>query len=331
MAQHLKHLKPPYTPMEAVSVDSIPEGDNWQYEPKWDGFRCLAFKDGNNVVLQSKSEKMLTTSFPEIVEALRKIDRENFVLDGELVVSVKGTVSFDHLSMRLTQSAARARKLASEYPAGLFLFDLLADEDGLMVSRPLSERRERLDIFAEKFLGNNAKVQLSPVTRDIAVARKWFELVGDSLDGIVAKRVDLPYHSGLSRGMQKIKKVRTVDCVVGGVIVKNGAVSHLLLGLYDSQGLLHFVGSAPLRQLDGKKLARGLDDLIEAPGFTGKKPGEVGTQFGRRTSEWKPLKPELVAEVRFDHFTGDRFRHGAKFVRWRPEKEPGACSMGQVR
>ncbi|MGH9830848.1 MAG: ATP-dependent DNA ligase [Blastocatellia bacterium] len=267
----------------------------------------------------------------KIVEALRKIERENFVLDGELVVSVNGKVSFDHLIMRLTQSGARAKKLASEYPAVLFLFDLLADEDGLMVSQPLSERRERLDAFAERFPGNNAKVQLSPATRDIAVARKWFELAGDSLDGIVAKRVDLPYHSGLSRGMQKIKKRRTVDCVVGGVIAKSGAVSHLLLGLYDKEGLLQFVGAAPLRQLDGKKMARELDDLIEAPGFTGKKPGEVKTQFGHRAGEWQPLRSELVAEVQFDHFTGDRFRHGAKFIRWRPEKEPGACSMGQVR
>ncbi|HYM00327.1 MAG TPA: ATP-dependent DNA ligase [Blastocatellia bacterium] len=324
-------LKTPFTPMEAVSVDAIPEGDNWQYEPKWDGFRCLAFRDGDSVILQSKSEKLLTTAFPEIVDAVKSLAPASFVLDGELVISVDGKLSFDHLLDRLTHSASRARKLAAENPAIMFVFDLLQDEEGLLTGQPLSERRERLERLAGAFTESKGKIQLSPATREIAVARKWFNLVGDSMDGIVAKRIDLPYESGTSRRVQKIKKLRTIDCVVGGVLVKDGAVSHLLLGLYDDDGLLNFVGSAPLRKLDGRKLAGRLNELIDEPGFTGKKPGEVRTQFLHRTGEWQPVRPELVAEIQFDHFTAGRFRHGSKFVRWRPDKRADECTGAGTR
>lgn len=318
--------------MEAISVAKIPQGDHWQYEPKWDGFRCLAFRDGDSVELQSKSQKMLSAFFPEVVKALRAPKATIFVLDGELVIPVNGVLSFDHLLIRLSRSHSGTRVQAAEYPAVFFVFDLLADADGAaLTGEPLRIRRSRLEEFAEKHLDSaKGTIQLSPFTTDIDVAHRWLELAGSSLDGVVAKRTDVSYEPGISRLMQKIKKVRTVDCVVGGVIIKSDTVSHLLLGLYDDEGLLNFVGSAPLRHLDGKKLAGQIDKLIEAPGFTGKKPGEVKTQFGHRMGEWQPLKPQLVAEVQFDHFTGGRFRHGAKFLRWRPDKSAEACKRTEL-
>lgn len=326
-----ERLKPPYKPMEAVSVASIPEGDNWQYEPKWDGFRCLAFKHGDIVELQSKSEKMLTTYFPEVVRTMRALHAATLVLDGELVIPVDGKLSFDHLLMRLSRTGGGAKRQAGEYPAVFFVFDLLADADGeVLTGQPLSVRRSKLEDFADNNLdGDKGTIRLSPATRDIEVARRWLDLAGTSLDGVVAKRTDVPYQPGTTRYMQKIKTLRTVDCVVGGVILKGGAVSHILLGLYDGD-LLNFVGSAPLRQMDGKKLASEIGKLIEEPGFTGKKPGEVRTQFGHRMGEWQPLNPKLVAEVQYDHFTGGRFRHGAKFLRWRPDKKPQQCTLSQV-
>jgi ATP-dependent DNA ligase len=317
--------------MEATSVASLPEGNAWQYEPKWDGFRCLAFKDSDQIELQSKSGKLLTRCFPEIVEALRRLPAKSLVLDGELVIPVEGELSFDHLLMRLTQSAARAKKLAAEHPAVMFVFDLLADGSGELIGEPLSKRRPRLEQFAAEHLEDNGTLRLSPVTTDIAVARKWLALAGGSLDGVVAKRLDLPYQSGESRGMQKIKRLRTVDCVVGGITYSadKRAVSYLHLGLYED-GLLNFVGSAPLPAAAGKRLAPLIEGIIEPPGFTGKMPGELRGQFGKVISEWHPLLPSIVAEVQYDHFTGGRFRHGAKFRRWRPDKEAAGCTLRQV-
>jgi len=326
-------LKPPYSPMEAVSVSKMPEGPGWNYEPKWDGFRCLAFKDGNNIELQSKSEKTLTAYFPEIVAALRTLNAATCVLDGELVIPVDGELSFDHLLMRMSRAQGGTKKQAAEHPAVLFVFDILLDDEGtLLTSHPLSERRRDLERFAEQYLDDNGIVRLSPATEDIEVARKWLALAGRSLDGIVAKRVDLPYQPGLCKAVQKIKPALTVDCVVGGVIggTAGKPISHVLLGLYDD-GLLHFIGSAPLNASEGKKLATMIAGLIQPPGFTGRLPGEAGTQFGRRVSEWQPLAPRLVAEVQYGHFTGGRFRHGAKFIRWRPDKDFTACTIAQVQ
>ena len=212
----------------------------------------------------------------------------------------------------------------------MFVFDLLADGTGDLAGEPLSKRRAKLERFAEDHLDDNGTLRISPATNDITVARKRLSLVGGSLDGVVAKRLHLPYQPGISRGMQKIKRLRTVDCVVGGVIVKDDAVSHLLLGLYDEAGLLNFIGSAPLKAAAGKKLAGQIAKLIEPPGFTGKRPGEVRTQFGHRMGEWQPLKSVLVTEVQYDHFTGGRFRHGAKVVRCRLDKKPESWSTFQV-
>jgi ATP-dependent DNA ligase len=189
------HLSHPYLPMEAISVPSIPEGSTWQYEPKWDGFRCLAFKDRDQIELQSKSGKLLTRSFPEIVEALRRLPPANLVLDGELVIPVDGELSFDHLLTRLTQSAARAKKLAAEHPALMFVFDILADDGGLLVGETLAKRRAKLERFAAEHLDDNGTLRLSPATKDITVALKWLALAGGSLDGVVAKRLDLPGRS----------------------------------------------------------------------------------------------------------------------------------------
>jgi ATP-dependent DNA ligase len=325
-------LKQPYLPMEAVSVSVIPVGPGWQYEPKWDGFRCLAFKDGNKIELQSKSQKPLTAYFPEVVDALRAVKPATCVLDGELVIPVNGELSFDHLLMRLSRGEGGPRRQAAQYPAVFFVFDILSDEEGrLLTGEPLGKRRLELERFAAGYLDENGTIRLSPATEDIEVARKWFGLAGGSLDGIVAKRIDVGYQPGTTRSVQKIKQRRTADCVVGGVILGAGgkSVSHVLLGLYED-GLLHFIGSAPLKAAEGKRLAGMLGDLIQPPGFTGRLPAEVRAQFGYRISEWHPLAPKLVAEVEYGHFTGGRFRHGSKFLRWRPDKEISGCTIDQV-
>src|SRR5262249_34598418 len=192
--------------------------------------------------LHSKSANLLTAHFPEIADALRSLRPSSFVLDGELVIPVNGVLSFDHLLARFARSKG-SRQQAAEYPAVMFVFDILADEAETLASEPLSRRRERLERFAELYLdGDKSAIRVSPATTDIEVARKWLSLAGTSLDGVIAKRLDLPYQPGLSKGMLKIKRLRTVDCVVGGVILKQEAVSHLLLGLYDEAGLLHFIG-----------------------------------------------------------------------------------------
>jgi ATP-dependent DNA ligase len=318
--------------MEAISVTSLPEGNRWQYDPKWDGFRCLVFKDASQIELQSKSGKLLTHCFPEVVEAVRRLPPASLVLDGELIVPVAGELSFDHLLTRLTQSAARAKKLAAEHPAVMFVFDLLADDSSDIAGEPLRNRRAQLERFAEEHLDDNGALRLSPATTDITVARKWLALAGGSLDGVVAKRLDLPYQPGTSRGMQKIKRLRTVDCVVGGFSYSSDkkVVGYLHLGL-DQDGLLNFVGSAPLKAAEGKKLVGLIAAIIEPPGFTGKMPGELRGQFGRVISEWHPVLPTLVAEVQYDHFTGGRFRHGAKFLRWRPDKGAAHCTVERTK
>src|SRR5215470_17991615 len=262
---------PEYLPMEAVSASAIPKGEGWRYEPKWDGFRCLAFKDGEKVELHSKSAKLLTAAFPEIADALRALKPATFVLDGELVIPVNGVLSFDHLLARFAQSKGGSRQQAAEHPAVMFVFDILADGPDVLASETLRTRRDRLERFGELYLdGDKGAIRLSPATTDIVVARKWLELAGTSLDGVVAKRLDLPYQPGTSKGMLKLKRLRTVDCVVGGVIYggSNTAVSHLVLGLYEGD-LLHFIGSAPLRAPEGKRLAAIVADAIGEPGFTG--------------------------------------------------------------
>ena len=321
--------------MDALLVSEIPAGANWEYEPKWDGFRCLAFRDGKNIELQSKSGQALGRYFPEIVAALLKLKASKFVLDGELVIPVKGGLSFDDLLQRIHPAASRVTKLSQSTPAQFIVFDLLVDEAGKPIyESPLSKRRQKLESFAKKHLAKNERLELSPKTNDIAIAREWLATTGIKLDGVIAKRLDLPYRSGERDGMQKVKRMRTADCVVGGFryATKGKVVGSLLLGLYDKAGLLHHIGyTSSFNESEKKELTKKVEPLIAPPGFTGNKPGGPSRWSTKKTSEWEPLKTKLVVEVQYDHFSGGRFRHGTKFLRWRPDKKPKACTVDQVK
>jgi len=321
--------------MEALSVDEIPIGQQWQYEPKWDGFRCLVFRDGDHVELQSKSGQPLTRYYPEIIEAARRLRAKAFVLDGEIVVPANGAFSFDALLQRIHPAASRIERLANETPALLIVFDLLAGADGrALTGKPLSERRDRLVRFAREYFKPDMRIRLSPATTKLSEAKGWLKRVGTTLDGIIAKRRDVPYQSDNRTGMQKIKKYRSADCVVGGFRYNEGkpVVGSLLLGLYDEAGLLHHVGfTSTIRREDKPALTEKLEKLIAPPGFTGNAPGGPSRWSTKRSGEWQPLKPKLVVEVCYDHFTGDRFRHGTKLMRWRPDKAPLQCTMDQVK
>ena len=321
--------------MEALSVADIPTGEEWQYEPKWDGFRCLVFRDGGKVELQSKSSQSLTRYFPELVEAVRSIKATAFVLDGEIVVPVDAAFSFDALLQRIHPAQSRVQKLAAETPALLIVFDLLAGaDDKPLIGRPLCERRPQLETFAHNWLRGAGRIRLSPATTKLPEAKSWLKRVGATLDGIMAKRRDLEYCSGDRTGMQKIKNYRSADCVVGGFRYNEGkpVVGSLLLGLYDDEGLLHHVGfTSAIKREDKPALTKKLEPLIAPPGFTGNAPGGPSRWSTKRSSEWQPLKPKLVVEVCYDHFAGERFRHGTKLMRWRPDKSPKQCTMEQVK
>jgi ATP-dependent DNA ligase len=319
--------------MEALSVDDVPIGPEWQYEPKWDGFRCLVFRDGDTITLQSKSGKPLTRYFPDVVEAARALKAKSFVLDGEIVVPDGRVFSFDALLQRIHPAASRVQKLAKETPALLIAFDVLADPDGVLVEENLPVRRKRLEAFARKYFPNNGRVRLSPATVKLAEAKKWLTRVGATLDGIIAKRRDLPYRAGDRTAMQKIKNYRSADCVVGGFRYNEGkpVVGSLLLGLYDDAGKLNHVGfTSSIPREDKPALTQKLEKLIAPPGFTGNAPGGPSRWSTARSAEWQPLKPKLVVEVGYDHFSGERFRHGARLIRWRPDKSPKQCTMEQV-
>ena len=321
--------------MEAKSVGEIPRGNSWQYEPKWDGFRCLAFRKGDNVILQSKAGQPLGRYFPELVAALGQIKPNQFVLDGEIVILRDGHLSFDDLLMRIHPAASRIRKLSQETPVTYLLFDLLVDEDGLsQANKPLSVRRAQLERMV-KSLGKQEPIRLSPVTRDYDEAQRWMtELAASGFDGVVAKQVDCPYASGERTAMRKIKRIRTADCVVGGFryASKGGEVGSLLLGLYDEDGKLNHVGfSSSFTVPERKKLKAILKPYRGGSGFTGHAPGGPSRWSTERSGEWERLEPKLVCEVRYDHFSGGRFRHGTKFLRWRPEKAPKNCTYEQVQ
>jgi ATP-dependent DNA ligase len=327
-------LKLPLLPMEARTVDEIPVGNQWQYEPKWDGFRCLAFRDGPRLELQSKAGQPLSRYFPELVAALLKLAAKKFVLDGEIVVPVAGRLSFDDLLMRIHPAASRVKKLAAEFPAMLIVFDLLADERGRsLADKPLTERRKRLERFAARYFAGHNDIRLSPATPRLAVGKQWFRKTGGDLDGIIAKRLDMPYRSGERDAMLKIKHRRTADCVVGGFRYAEGkkVIGSLLLGLYDDAGLLHHVGfTSSFKAADRKPITERVEGLFAPPGFTGRAPGGPSRWSTKRSTQWQPLKPKLVVEVEYDHFTGDRFRHGTQLVRWRPDKAPRQCTLDQV-
>ncbi len=321
-------------PMEAKLAERLPADDAlWQYEPKWDGFRCLAFKAGATVELRAKSGKPLGRYFPEIVSMLRNLDAERFTLDGELLIEVDGHLAFEALQMRLHPAESRIRKLSSEMPARLILFDMLTTPDGTIItSEPLWQRRKLLEAF---MAGAEIpkKLLISPATRDLTTAEKWLHEAGHATDGVIAKQLTEAYKSG-DRAMIKVKPLRTADCVVGGYRYKSGSreVGSLLLGLYDEQGKLDHVGfTSTITDEERPGLTRQLEALRGAPGFSGKAPGGPSRWSTERTGEWEAVRPSLVVEVRFDHVTGDRFRHGAKLVRWRPDKAPRQCTFAQIK
>jgi ATP-dependent DNA ligase len=320
--------------MEALQVGELPTGSEWQYEPKWDGFRCIAFRDGDRIDLMSKSGKPLGRYFPDVVRALETLDASRFVLDGEIVIPVGKMLSFDELLLRIHPAASRVRTLAAEHPAMLIVFDLLVDEEGRSrVHEPLSERRAALEAFATRYLAGAGSVRLSPATTAERTVKRWYASVGSALDGVVAKRRDLPYQTGERTGMQKLKQKRTADCVVGGFryASKGRIVGSLLLGLYDEAGLLNHVGfCSALSAAERAELTPRLEALVQKPGFTGQAPGGPSRWSTARTGEWEPLATKLVVEVEYDHFTGGRFRHGTGFLRWRPDKAPRQCTMKQV-
>ena len=320
-------------PMEAKSADTLPdERGLWQYEPKWDGFRCLAFKQGEAIDLRAKSGKPLGRYFPELVAMLQQLSMPRFVVDGEIVIELDGALSFDALQMRLHPAESRIRKLAVETPAHLILFDMLVDPDGReLLADPLAERRVLLERFVRA--ARRKDLVLSSATHSAAEAERWLQDAGHgATDGVVAKLLADPYRPG-ERAMVKVKRLRTADCVVGGFryLADRREVGSLLLGLYDPEGKLDHVGfTSTIANDERGALTKRLEALRDPPGFTGKAPGGPSRWSTERSGQWEPLRPELVVEVRFDHVTGDRFRHGTKFLRWRPDKAPRQCTFEQI-
>ena len=325
-------IQPPYPPMEAKRVDNVPSGDQWLYEPKWDGFRAIIFRDHDDVAIQSKAGQPLARYFPEVVEAIQSIKANEFVLDGEIVVPVDGRLSFDHLLQRIHPAEKRVRKLAGETPANYFAFDLLALKSKDLTTLPIEERREKLNAFFEDV--QHERLFLSPATTDRKVALQWFDKLGSlGLDGVMAKRLGEPYHSGDRDGMVKVKHLKTADCVVGGFRYGEGTkdVGSLLLGLYDDEGRLVYIGhTSSIKKDDRRELTKRLEALRGENSFEVRVPGGPSRWASEKSSEWEPVKPELVCEVEFDYFSQGRFRHGSKFLRWRPDKKPRQCTMDQV-
>ncbi|WP_374472931.1 ATP-dependent DNA ligase [Phenylobacterium sp.] len=319
--------------MEAKLVDEIPREAGWRLEPKWDGFRCLAFRAGHEVELHAKSGKPLGRYFPEVVEMLRTLPVDSFVIDGELVVEAAGELNFDALQLRLHPAESRVRKLAGETPASYVLFDCLVGLEGRpLTDAPFTARRAALEALFARF-GGGPRLRLSPGTTNPDEACDWLMQAGGGLDGVVAKRLDGPYVPG-ERAMLKIKRMRTVDCVVGGFRYAQGseAVGSLLLGLYDDAGRLNHVGfTSTISAAERPELTKRLEALAPGPGFTGSAPGGPSRWSNERSTEWTPLRHELVVEVRYDHMTGGRFRHGTKLLRWRPDKAPRQCTYDQLQ
>jgi len=314
-------LEPPVKPQLAKSTKELPEGEDWRYEPKWDGFRAIVFRDGDDVHVQSRNGRPMNRYFPEIVEQALNLPDERYVLDGEMVVIVDGIQEFDLLSQRIHPAASRVERLREETPASLVAFDLLAEADELLLSLPYDERRERLRAVVA------APVELTPMTPDRDAAGEW--LTGLS-EGVVAKQGDAPYRPGERTGMVKIKRLRTADAVVAAFRFgkEEGTVGSLILGMYDDDGKLHIVGHTSGFRAKQKRELLG---LLE-PYRTGERgSGEPSRWKSEEELVWEGLRPELVVEIGFDHITGDRIRHGAKFVRWRDDKDPSECHISQLR
>jgi ATP-dependent DNA ligase len=323
-------LRPPVAPMETRQVERIPEGEDWTYEPKWDGFRCLAFRDGPQIELQSKSGESLTRYFPEIVAALAAAKREQFVVDGELVIASEETSDFDALLQRIHPAESRVRTLARETPASYILFDLLVDGRNALYEESLRTRRHRLEAFVEHNFAGSDTVRRSPATDDVGLGRRWLGGELARLDGVIAKR-DVPYAFGSRDAAVKIKRSYTADCVIGGFRTStDGTIASLLLGLYDDEGLLDHVGFVgSMSAAERRRAGELLKPIVEPPGFTGAAPGGP-SRWRKGDSPWFPVRPSIVIEVAFDHVTGRRFRHAARLLRWRPDKPPRQCVMEQL-
>ncbi|MFG3717602.1 ATP-dependent DNA ligase [Streptomyces massasporeus] len=336
-------VMPPVLPMLAKSVAAIPAG--MQYEAKWDGFRAIVFRDGDEVELGSRTGKPLTRYFPELVTAVRERLPERCVVDGEIVIAREGHLDFDALTERIHPADSRVRTLAERTPASLVVFDVLALGDESLMDTPLTERRERL---AGALSGVRAPVHLAPSTTDIEVARQWFEeYEGAGLDGVIAKPLTVRYRPD-QRAMFKIKHERTADVVVAGYrLHKSGPiVGSLLLGLYDDRGTLQHVGvSAAFTMKRRAELVEELEPLRlddvtghpwaawseEAAHEKARLPGAPSRWSGRKDLSWVPLRPDRVAEVAYDHMeNGQRFRHTARFRRWRPDRTPESCTYAQL-
>lgn len=317
--------------MEALLVDALPEGPEWRYEPKWDGFRCLAVRSGGEVALWSRSGKPLARYFPEVEALVAGLPGDDLILDGELVIETADGLSFDALSQRLHPAESRIRKLAAETPARFMAFDLLREGTDELAGLPLAGRRERLERLVRE--AGARDLLLSPQTADPAQARDWLERSGGALDGVVAKRSDEAYRAG-ERAMLKIKRHRTADCVVGGFRsdAKGDGVASLLLGLYDAAGLLHHVGfCSSFKAGERRSWAGELAPLAGGEGFSGNRPDKPSRWARERSSQWVPLRPELVVEVLYDQVTAGRFRHGTRLLRRRPDKRPDQCTCVQLR
>jgi ATP-dependent DNA ligase len=326
-------LKPPLPPMEARPVEEIPTDGGWQYEPKWDGFRCIVFRDDEQVYLQSKNGQPLARYFPDVAAALTRLPDQRFVLDGELVIPISGALSFDELQLRLHPAASRVQKLAKAHPAMYIVFDLLAENGRSYLNRPLRERRQLLENFARSNFRSAKNIRLSPATTDLRIANEWFKKNGGDLDGIMAKRLEAAYASGERTAAVKIKQIRSADCIVGGFRYATGArvIGSLLLGLYGNDGLLHHVGfTSAFTREQRRELTKKFEALRKPPGFTGNAPGGPSRWSTERTGEWEAVAPKVVVEIAYDHFTGGRCRHGTKILRWRSDKDPRQCTMDQV-
>jgi len=333
-------IHPPFPPMEARNAVQLPEKGEWLYEPKWDGFRGLAFRKDDEVLIQSKAGQPLGRYFPELVSALRELPQKQFVLDGEIVILSQGHLDFNALLQRIHPAESRIRRLSQESPVTFLCFDVLVDAKGnLLTDQPLSQRREELEEFFNA-VPKNGTVRLSPATRDLKVAERWMgNLATVGFDGVVAKQLGEPYRSGDRSAMVKVKRLRTADCVVGGFryASKGNVVGSLLLGLHDAEGKLNHVGFTSSFNAEARaKLLKTLQPFIadqkqgQGIGFSGNAPGGPSRWATERSTEWVPLQNKLVCEVRYDHFSGGRFRHGCKFLRWRPDKDPRQCTYDQV-
>ncbi len=323
-------LSPPIEPMLAELQEDIPRGEGWIYEPKWDGFRAIVFKDGDDVHVSSRGGRPLHRYFPELVDAFRKLLPERCVVDGEIIITSERGLEFEALQMRLHPAESRIRKLAAEIPARFVAFDLLALGDEDLSGRPFFERRNRL----EAVLPESDVLFPTPQTADPNVASEWFtQFEGAGLDGVIARRAELPYQPG-ERVMVKVKHGRTADCVVGGYrLHKNGkGVGSLLLGLYDADGVLHHVGStSTFKAKEREELLERLRPLEGGDSFgEGRTPGEPSRWTQAKDMAWTAVRPELVCEVKYDYMQGVRFRHGTTFLRWRPDKPPRECTFAQL-